>query len=800
MIFSYNWIKELLPALEKSSEEIAKLLTEHSFETIVTRQINIDPAITVAKITGIKPHPKADRIRLVTVTDGSQEIQVVCGAQNINVGDIVPYSPPGAKLYDENSKPFTVTEATIRGESSPGMLNSPRELGLGEEHSGIYILPPDTPPGSQLADHLPPDTILEADIEPNRAHDCLSHLGIAREIAAILNLEVKEPSRASLKKLPELSDWTIKNDAPGDVARYFGAALTDINIAPAPLWLQARLWAAGTHPINNIVDITNYVMFELGNPTHAFAADKLPGQTIGLRFASANETMTTLDGAPCSLSANNLLITSNDQPVAVAGVMGGQQSEVGANTRSIFLEVASFLGHTVYQSSNSLKISTESSARFAKQLTPALVEPTAARAIYLLTKLGGAKVAGIIDHYPKPVKPRTISFNPKQVTKIAGAKISASEAYSALTRLRCAINKQKVTVPPERLDLLGEHDLVEEVIRLVGLDKIPATSPTTLPPATDPPAHTKWREIVRDILATSGMSEIWNYSFEDETIIKLLALSPAKDERLEISNPQSPEQSFLRTSLLPRLLGNLLTNKAELQKKFSHTERALFEIGATFRAGESVRVPGVIEEEAIVGAFVEPDASVKLVSGVVDNILKQFGITNAITKTSTGLNNIWTPDSRTLTVGDDLLGTIGRLNPSTKIAQKIKLPVALFEISLNKLIAHAEAEPNYRPIRYDKATQYQAPSIYPPIYRDLSILVAPSVTVEQAQDIIERVGGNLVVDVDLFDVYEADNRQSLAFHIAYQSMDKTLTDDEVNKLHNNIVATLKSELKADLRE
>lgn len=814
MLISYNWLKELLPDLKVTPLELAELLTLHSFETIISGAIAIDEKVTVAEIVSIEPHPNADRLKLVTINDGTNTIRVVCGATNYLLHDHVAYSPPGTKLKDEHGETFILKEVKIRGEESPGMLNSLRELGLGEAHIGLFILPKDTSVGTKLIDYMPNDTILESDIEPNRAHDCLSHTGIAREVAALLKLTVKEPATLDISLLKELSDWQVIIDSPNEVPRYFGALLAGAKVQASPLWLQTRLLTAGIRPINNVVDITNYVALEMGNPAHTFDADKLPGKTIRVRRAKDKEKLTTLDDIKHSLSPDNLVIDCNDTPVAVAGVMGGMESQVTNETKSIFLEVANFKPYVIYNSSIALKTISASSTRFSKGITPALIDSSSGRALKLLQEIADVEVIGQIDIYPKKVQQHTITFNPVLATKLAGAEINTNEAKDILTRLRCSINEDKntwqVKVPFSRLDLVVENDLAEEVIRVYGLEKIKANQPIKQKIKQSMfNEHMQWREAVKDLLVALGMTETYNYSFADESILKLLGVKQSAKDRLTIINPRSPEQKYLRQSIIPQLINNLLTNKAELRKKFTNTNRSLFEVGIVFRSGSGGAVDNVIEEEHIAGALVSGITPVK---DIVDNILGSFGITDAEFKTIIP-TAIWGDTSTKIIYSEEKLGTIGTLNASSVIAAKIGLPISLFELNLNKLVAHAENKPpatiTDTSVASDKPAQYKTINKYPPVYRDLSLIIDSRVRNEEVQEIIERVGGKHVFDVDLFDEYNAvyDSastdyrpRKSLAFHIAYQSPDKTMTSEEVRQLHNKIVATLKSELSIKLRE
>lgn len=814
MLISYHWLKELLPDLQSTPNELAELLTLHSFETVISGAIAIDAKVTVAVVVSIEPHPNANRLKLVTINDGTNTIRVVCGAANYSLHDHVAYSPPGTKLKDEQGKTFVLKEAKIRGEASPGMLNSLRELGLGEAHTGLFILPQDTFIGKKLADYIPNDTILEPDIEPNRAHDCLSHQGIAQEIAALLNLNVKEPAVLDLNTLKELPDWQVTIDSPDEVPRYFGALLAGAKVKPSPLWLQARLLAVGIRPINNIVDITNYVALEMGNPAHAFDADQLPGKNIGVRRAKDKEKFTALDDIKHSLSPDNLIITCHDTPIAIAGVIGGANSQVTEETTNSFLEVANFKPYVIYNSSVALKTTSVSSTRFSKGITPALVDSSAARALKLLQELADVKIVGRIDFYPKKAQRRTITFDPLLATRLAGTEINVNEAKDILNRLRCNIHEDKntwqVQIPLDRLDLVHANDLAEEVIRVYGLAKIEARKPvkqkikqSTLNELI------QWREAVKDLLVVLGLTETYNYSFADETVLKLLGVKQSAKDRLTIINPRSPEQKYLRQSIVPQLINNLLTNKAELRKKFSSTNRALFEVGIVFRAGSGGVVSNVIEEEYIAGALVSGITPVK---DIVANILAIFGITHVEFKTIIP-TAIWDDTSTEIICSEDKLGIMGTLNPSSIIAAKLGLSISLFELNLNKLVAHAENKPpaaiTGTSITSDKPAQYKTINKYPPVYRDLSLIIDPSVRNEEVQEIIERVGGKFVADVDLFDEYNAASdsastdiqpRKSIAFHIAYQSPDKTMTSEEVSQLHNKIVATLKNELSIKLRE
>ncbi|MEX1997879.1 MAG: phenylalanine--tRNA ligase subunit beta [Candidatus Andersenbacteria bacterium] len=784
MKISYRWLQELILDLKLSPAEVAQVLTLHSFETVVGQEYYLDPQITVVRVEELLPHPNADRLRLATVTDGQRRIRVVCGAINIEVGDLVPFAPPGSTLKDEKGHNFVLQEAAIRGQHSPGMLNSLRELGLGTAHGGIFILPPDTPLGTSLSQHIPPDTILEADITPNRASDSSGHLGLARELAALLKVVVTEPISKTLPRAGEAAtDWSLKIENDQQTPRYSGALLEHTHVTLSPLWLQARLLHLDIRPINNVVDITNYVMLETGQPTHAFDAATLPGPTIGVRAATSTEKLVTLDGVERTLTAANLVIVSDNQPVALAGIMGGHSSEVQSATTSLWLEAANFSPPAIVASAAQLGLQTAASLRFSKGLDPARTRLALARAAALLQELTGAKLTTVLDYYPNAWQPPPITLRPEQVSHVAGWTISTDKTHEALSRLRCTITKQTnqwlVTPPADRLDLTGEHDLIEEAIRLQGPDSIPAA---VLPPvsAVALPLNIQWREAVRDLLVKLGLTETYNYSFEPAALARLAG--SADQPSISLLNPVSPELKNLRTRLLPSLLANVVKNKAEWRRQ------QLFEIGIVFKPGTGGQVAGIIESHHLAVVIVGEDNAEAVVQGIAAQVVAMMGLANNTPAFAEGF--------------------IGALSPSIRSALKISSPLAVLEMNLDVAVAAATRQPpSLQPVSLLPPHQYSPISKYPPVFRDLSVIVAPEVRIETVQEIIERVGKDLVVDVDLFDIYDAADvehdpqlAKSVAFHLKYQSLERTLTDDEVNARHNEIVATLRRELAALIRE
>lgn len=538
-----------------------------------------------------------------------------------------------------------------------------------------------------VGQRLPADTILEADVTPNRAHDCLSYRGVARELAALLNLTITEPQQMKLSAVGSLSDWTISFADPTHTKRYLGVLLTGIKIQPSPLWLQARLSAVGLRPINNVVDITNYVMLEIGNPAHAFDADRLPSKQIAVRAAIDSEQFEALDSNTYTLSDKNLVITSGDIPVTIAGVIGGKSTEVSAKTKTIFLEVATFAPFTIQQSASSLKLRTESSVRFSKGLAPTVALDATARAIELLQQLAGASVQGVVEAYPTPYTAPSIALALSRPSRVAGVTITSRDVRMALERLRCEVeldgDQLNVTPPPERLDLTGEHDLVEEVIRLHGLEHILTVQPVISNPMPLPDFVAR-RERLRDQLVTAGFVEIYAYAFENEVIARPLGL--VDESSLALVNPIAPEQMHLRRSLLPRLLDTLLVNKAEIRKKTSLYTKSFFEVGTIFRAGSGGIVDGIIEEEVVAGVTVERELTAvqAVIQRVIETVTGHDGITSSQHSVAAG---VWDAGFMTIEKAGKVVGRVATISTE----RRLKLPMSLlretsvvgFEIYLN---------------------------------------------------------------------------------------------------------------------
>ena len=644
------------------------------------------------------------------------------------------------------------------------------------------------------------DRVLDIDVLPNRAHDCLSHWGVAREVAAITG-NWSSSIGAVLKKNCSNGAAPIKVEVKNKdlCPRYCARVITDIKVGPSPKWLKERLEVIGQKSINNIVDAANYVMFETGQPLHAFDMDKVGGSPrrglpprIIIRRAKKGEKIITLENEKYELNSDILVIADTKEPLAIAGIKGGKKAEIDQGTKDIILEAANFNPQNIRQVSKKLGLRTESSLRFEAGLDANLASEAIDRAADLIQKIaGGEIVPGLIDVYPKKIRPKKIKLEVEKVKRLLGVEIPKKDIIKILESLSFKIQDTKykilnTIIPTWRLDITLPEDLIEEIGRLFGYEKIPAQLPSA---ALIPPERNDslvYENKIREILVSAGLSEVYNYSFISE---KDIITRPVL---VELENPVSREQKYLRPSLMPNLLKNIKDNL-----RFFN-EVGLFEIGKVFKTEDKRQKTEVSEEKKLAGVFAlkiksEGTREFYQLKGVVDSLLNKLRISDvwyddANNKQQTTNNKQFYHSARRaeIKVGDDLVGWLGEISPEILERLDIKPRVVGFEIDFEKLVALATEEREYLP-----------PSKYPAVVRDIAVLVEPSARVEEVLNLIETAGGPLVQDVDLFDMYEGENipdgKKNLAFHIVYQAEDRTLTDKEVNDLHAKIVWTLENE-------
>jgi phenylalanyl-tRNA synthetase beta chain len=788
-----SWLKQYVD-IDLPPEELAHKLTMAGVEAGAIETTGGWDNIVVGEIVGIDPHPQADRLKLVTIDTAGVRTTVVCGAPNVSVGQRVPFARVGAELINPDSgKPEKLKKVKIRGVTSEGMVCSECELGISDSHVGIMVLPADAPKGAPLDDYLG-DIIFDMNITPNRP-DLLSIAGIAREIAALTGKTIRIPD-ASYSESEDAADKkaSVEILAPDLCPRYCASIITDLEIKPSPPWMQQRLLACGMRPINNVVDVTNYVMLEYGQPLHAFDYENIADRKIIVRRAN-NESMNTLDGVARQLSNYMLVIADGMGPVAVAGVMGGAKSEVTDTTTSVLLESANFNPVSIRRTSTQFKLRSEASIRFEKGLSPELPLPALKRATQLIAELSGGKIArGIIDTYPGKSESVTIRLTVSKVKRVLGVEIAADRINAILESLefrcrRAGADELDVIVPYWRTDIRIPEDLVEEVARIIGYDEIPTTIPSGALPAYKPDPVRTLREKVSDILASCGMQEVITYSLTSRETLNKVSSNIVP---LKVANPITMEQEYLRTTLRPGLLQTLSNNE-----KHEEDGIKLFEIGKIYLPKKN----DLPEERYMLSSVLAgprqecywQGGNEKLdffdAKGIVETLLSRLEIEASFEPAS---DNLLTP-GRTVAIktADDTLGVLGELHP--RIAERFdigSLPVYLFEMDLQKLITLTGRPYEYRPIPK-----------FPSTLRDIALVVDIDTTSRRIREIIEE--SQLVARAVPFDVYTGEQiqrgKKSLAFRITYQSPERTLTDEEVDHAQQQIIERLAKELGATLR-
>jgi phenylalanyl-tRNA synthetase beta chain len=798
MKISLKWLKEYLDISLPSAELAGKLtmagsevkgwqVTGGSWEGIV-----------VGQIVAVNPHPAADRLSLATIDLGTEPQTVVCGAPNLRLGDKVAFAYVGAQLIDGHTgQIFRLKAAKIRGVVSSGMVCSEKELGISDSHEVIMVLPAEAPVGTPMADYMG-DVILDLDITPNRP-DCLSVIGVAREVAALTGKKIRLPE-ASYEEasLPIDQQVSVEIKAPDLCPRYSASLISGVKIADSPPWLQQRLLACGMRPINNIVDVTNYVMLEYGEPLHAFDYNQIRGKKIIVRRADEGETIVSLDGVKRVLSREVLVIADEKRAVAIAGVMGGADSEVTDETTAILLEGASFNPASIYHTGNTLNLPSEARLRFERGISPELTIPAVKRATQLIIQLAGGKAAkGLVDVYPAKREHKPIRLSTARVNSLLGVDFSLDQIKEALTSLgfdfKPADSGVLVTAPYWRSDINLAEDVVEEVARIIGYDKIPVTMLSQPIPRHNPDPIISLKQRVRHSLAGYGFQEVVTYSLTSLELINRLSPEPhpLKPAPLRMAKPMTVEQEYLRPDLRANLLAALAANR-----RHEAGSIRLFELGRVYLP----RPKDLPEEpEVVCGLLSGPrfeeswhggDETFDFfdAKGVVDGLTSQLGVEASFEPCRD--EGLHPSKQAAIFVEGDRLGVVGELHPKVAEAFELSGAVYLFEINLMALLPFTLG---YKP--------FQPLPRFPAVVRDIAVVVDSGVAHRQVQDVIR--GFPLVTQVALFDVYTGGQlppgKKSLAYRITFQSPSQTLTDDEVSKVLEQILDKLSRELGATLR-
>lgn len=799
MKYSYNWLKDL-SGTKLSAEKIADAITMRAFEVEEIENVGWDFAnVIVGEILEIEKHPNADRLQLTKINIGKEKLQIVCGAHNIKVGDKVPVALVGANLPNG----LEIRSAEIRGVSSFGMLCAPDELGLGTDHSGILILDKTLKIGTPVSKVLSgPDNIFEIKILPDRAHDALSHVGLAREIAAVSGSEIDYAYDELLLEKKKTKKVSVKIEDPELCSRYIAGVLLDVSVQQSPEWLKTRLERCGIRSINNVVDVTNYVMLELGQPLHAFDGDQIPAD-ITVRRANKNEKLIILDGTTKELVIDDIVISGGKNAIALAGVMGGQSSGVTQDTTTVVLEAATFNPAMIRKTKNRLNLLTDAAQRFEKGIDPNLAEKAMVRAIELLQHIADAQFDGIVDVYPKKKNPWTISLDLEYADKLLGERVPEKVSKNILTSLGFKIKgsgrKCVVTVPTYRMDALTQEDLIEEIGRIYGYEKIKPIAP--LAPVQTPRLDDSkiFSRGLKNILVSQGFSEVYNYAFYGQKEANLIGLGSLK--HLELESPLSPEQALVRVSLIPNILKNVHANLK------NYDSFGIFEIGRVFWPNG-----GVLPEEKnmLVGAVVSGQKNKKnqkdkrqespffAAKAHVDNMMAQLGITDHYFDNFNGSpldtpTSVW-HESRCAQIKieghEKAVGYIGEINPFVLTNVDIHTRAAMFEFDVEMLREVSSAEREFLPLRK-----------YPVVERDISMVVGGDIRVDDILEMMQLAGGNLVLDVDLFDIFDfADNTSSFAFHIMLGADDRTLTSKEIYETMSKITQRLEEDSRINIRK
>lgn len=792
-----NWLKEFVE-IPVSPDELAERLTAAGVAVDVVIPVGGEIRdVVVGRVEEIRPHPNADRLTICHTSTGETVYEIVTGATNLFPGAVVPLALEGARLAGGK----ILKKARFRGVSSCGMLCSEAELGLEEKSAGIMILPPETPLGADICKVLGlPDYVLELDLTPNRG-DCLSILGVAREAAALYGLELKLPPVLN-GKAGAAGDYAgVEIDAPELCGRYVARIFEDVNIGPSPLWIQVRLRLAGMRPINNIVDITNYVMLELGQPLHAFDYHTLRGKKIVVRRARDGEKLVSLDGVPREFSTDDLLIADAERAVAVAGVMGGLDTEVTAATGTILLESANFNPQSVRRTARKLALRSEASLRFEKGVDIQGAMRAADRTAYIVEEIGaGRAVPGAIDCYPAADEPKTVLVRPALVDRILGVEVPHNEAVQWLERLGLGVREEDkkwvVSVPAYRPDVSIEEDIVEEVARFYGYDRIPSTliSGETTTGRRSPMDDFQSR--ICGLLAGFGLTELITYSFIDPVLYDRLRLPPDDPLRrvLRLKNPISEEQSVLRTTLLPGILSTIGRNVSRRV-----VDMAVFEVGKVF----CLRAWGEPPEEpvklglAVTGkgprGWEGPPAEMDFffLKGIIEAVLRRLGVTDAVFTPLESNPSLHPGRAAKVSAGGKELGFMGQLHPEVQEAFELPNRVVAGEFDVAALF-------NAR-----RAAAFSDLLRFPGVPRDIAFVFPEEVPAALVMDAIRTAAGTLLRDLRLFDVYKGEKlppgTRSLAFSLLFQAGDRTLTDDEVAESLDAVINRLKEQFGGTLR-
>lgn len=801
MLVSYNWVKEYFPNLELSAAELGEAITRTGIEIEGVEELgSAIKNIVVGEVISCEKHPDAEKLNKCQVDVGEETVQIICGAPNVAAGQKVVVARVGARLPGG----VKIKRAKLRGEVSEGMICSLTELGFESKvvpkayADGIFVLPEMATVGENAVLLLGlDDAILDMAITPNRA-DALSMNGVANEVAAIVNEKPQLAEQPDIRETGDVADYISVSIQDRETTDYYGMKIVrNIQIKESPMWLQTKLMKAGIRPLNNVVDVTNYINLLYGQPLHAFDYDRLGSKEIVVRLATKGEKIQTLDGEERNLAESHTVITNGSEALAIAGIMGGASSEVTDGTTTIVLEGAIFASSFIGKASRELGLRTEASIRFDKGSDAWKVEEALAHGASLIAELGdGEMISGYAEVDNRKAYENIVTTSISRINALLGIQISKTELTTIFERLQfeASIGEEEVAVyvPSRRWDIELEADILEEVARIYGYDNIPTTLPSTAT-AGSLSIEQQNRRLVRRYLESAGLNQALTYSLISEKDVNRFALKEAA--AVKIAMPMSEEHSELRTSIIPGLLQAASYNVARKNKNV-----ALYETGAVFYKNEGDNLPDEIEHVAglITGEWQVNDwqKQVKSVDffalkGIVEGLLAKLNVKETIQFESIQKAEMHPGRTARILLGDKEIGFIGQVHPHTSSTYDLK-DTYVFEIRLADLLAAPK-----------NAVVYQTISRYPEMSRDIAILVEEEVTNQQIESLIYEYGGKQLANVEIFDIFAGESvgagKKSMAYSLTFSDKERTLVEEEVTKAVEKVTNALQEELQATIR-
>jgi len=790
-MISLNWVKDYIDLKDEDLKELAVKVTKAgvNVEKVVTNHID---NLVIGQIVECHPHPDSDHLNVCQVNVGTDTRQIVCGASNVRKDLKVIVALPGAILPGD----FEIKVGKIRGEESNGMICALFELGLEEKteetyNKGITELPSDAPIGKDALDYLGlDDTLYELDVHKHRNNDCYYHIGFAYEIGCIINKPVILPEDNYQEIAENINNHFTLEVNTEKCPYYLAKMVKDVVIKESPDFIKKRLTAAGMRPINNVVDISNYVMLEYGQPMHFFDKDKL-GNKIVVRDAKDNEEITTLDEKDRILTSNDIVITDGEKPVCIAGVMGGLNTDVDNSTKNILIESAIFDATSIRYTAGRLNLRSEASIRYGKGLNYEYTLKAMNRACHLLEKYADAKIlSGIVIHDKVDKTSKVVEFRAKDVNKLLGINISDADMEDELTKLGFDYKLESeiftVTIPNRRLDMDPNiADIAEEIGRLYGYHKLESTLPTVKTRRGIYVGDVLHRKEVSKRLRTLGLNEVKTYTLTSPDMAKLFK-NDAK-ENIVLPNPMSVDKSIVRLSIIPSLLNVYDYNKARNVKDIN-----IYEISKVYDSdyNEDIKVAILMKGNYVTNEWLGNNIKVDfyLLKGIIENILNYLGFKNRYDFNVAELSDIHPRMSAEVTVDRERVGFLGRIHPSLK-----KDEIYVAELSLTKLI-----DKKVKPIKYREVSKY------PEIKKDIAFIVDKDVTAATIMNQIKKAGGRLLTDIDVFDIYTGENvketEKSIAFSLTFSDPTRTLNDEEVSLVFKNIIDKVCANCNAVLRD